>query len=467
MKYCKKCGNEIQPGQEFCTNCGEMVESSTLSQDIETKQRSQNKQPTFLNKKRFWILAIIIVILLAALFTGYKIYDSKNHPSKIVQEFEKAIDQEDSKKVVQLLNSGQDEIEVKENDVKMLFNYYEAHPDIYADTIQILREEAVALEDNDMMVTKKKKNVFLNLVETENKWLLFNQYGLSFKPVYFKITVNQPEVSVTLNDQKQVAIKKDEKKTLGPLLPIEHEIIGTYKGKYGSATVKESIVPSDYDEKTITVELDVTGNEVSLSSNYEDAIVFINGESTEKTVNDLSTFGPVLTDGTVKIHAEVTQEGHKLKSKEVAVTEEDQSIRLYIDDSIIEKEKERKEQAARDREQEIYAVEEAVYSHYHYIGYDYYSSAYDLFSSGRKQKVNYEKWKEGLLNNIDNDVTKVVVDSLDGDKAVASFEMTSRDFQDDGSILVQKFGGKWQLVKEFSGWKLSVPETKKLDQWIE
>ena len=386
MKYCKKCGNEIQSGQEFCTNCGEIVETSTLSQDIETKQRSQNKQPTFLNKKRFWILAIIIVILLAALFAGYKIYDSKNHPSKIVQEFEKAIEQENTKKVVQLLNSGQDEMEVKEKEAKMLFDYYEAHPDIYADTIQILREEAVALEDNDMMVTKKKKNVFLNLVETENKWLLFNQYGLSFKPVYFKITVNQPEVSVTLNDQKQIAIKEDEKKTFGPLLPIEHEIIGTYKGKYGSATVKESIIPSDYDEKTITVELDVTGNEVSLSSNYEDAIVFINGESTEKTVNDLSTIGPVLTDGTVKIHAEVTKEGHKLKSEEVAVTEEDQSIRLYIDDSIIEKEKERKEEAARNREQEIYAVEETVYSHYHYIGSDYYSSAYDLFSSGRKKK---------------------------------------------------------------------------------
>ena len=93
-----------------------------------------------------------------------------------------------------------------------------------------------------------------------------------------------------------------------------------------------------------------------------------------------------MKDGTVKIHAEVTQEGHKLKSKEVAVTEEDQSIHLYIDDSIIEKEKERKEQATRNREQEIYAVEKSVYSHYHYIGYDYYSSAYDLFSSGRKKK---------------------------------------------------------------------------------
>ena len=67
VNYCKKCGNELKPGQEFCTNCGETVEFSELSHDIDTKQRSQNKQPTFLNKKRFWILAIIIVILLAAL----------------------------------------------------------------------------------------------------------------------------------------------------------------------------------------------------------------------------------------------------------------------------------------------------------------------------------------------------------------------------------------------------------------
>ena len=60
-------------------------------------------------------------------------------------------------------------------------------------------------------------------------------------------------------------------------------------------------------------------SEVSLSSNYDDAIVFINGESTGKTVNDLSKFGPVATDGTVKIHAEITQEGHKLKSEEVSL----------------------------------------------------------------------------------------------------------------------------------------------------
>ena len=37
-------------------------------------------------------------------------------------------------------------MEVKEKEAKMLFDYYEAHPDIYADTIQILREEAVAFK---------------------------------------------------------------------------------------------------------------------------------------------------------------------------------------------------------------------------------------------------------------------------------------------------------------------------------
>ena len=79
-------------------------------------------------------------------------------PSKIVQEFEKAIDQEDTKKVAGLLNSGQDEMDVTETEAKMLLKYYEAHPDIYADTVQKLRKEAIALEDNEMVVTKRNKD---------------------------------------------------------------------------------------------------------------------------------------------------------------------------------------------------------------------------------------------------------------------------------------------------------------------
>jgi len=97
----------------------------------------------------------------------------------------------------------------------------------------------------------------------------------------------------------------------------------------------------------------------------------------------------------------------------------------------------------------------------------YLSDAYDLFSSSRKSKVNFEKWAEGLANNLSNDVKGVVVESVSGDQAIATFEMVSRDSKASGDTLVQTWGGKWHLVKEFSGWRLSKPEITKLDSRTE
>ena len=211
--------------------------------------------------------------------------------------------------------------------------------------------------------------------------------------------------------------------------------------------------------------------EVKLHSNYDDAVVFINGQSTGKMVKDLETFGPVAADGSVKIHAEITVEGQTLKSGEISVTQTGQSVNLQIDDSSIREAKARAEAQKRQAEkalaEDTEEIENVIHDHYASISYGYFSIAYDIFSSSRKQEIPFSSWAEGLTNNLSNDVKGVKVEAVNGNQATASFEMVSRDSMEGGGTFVQTWTGKWHLTKENSFWKLDDPEISKINERME
>ncbi len=76
-------------------------------------------------------------------------------------------------------------------------------------------------------------------------------------------------------------------------------------------------------------------------------------------------------------------------------------------------------------------------------------------------------WEKGLQKTMRDVVTTLDVISVDGNKAKAYIEMTSYDDQGDGSVLVQEWGGNWNLIKEGGSWKLDVPDLEKLDSRVE
>nr|WP_159433178.1 hypothetical protein [Bacillus massilionigeriensis] len=461
----------VKSGQP--TNSGPTAQSNQLNQQTQSAQqaqrnratnptqpvqqtRSDSKPNSFFQSKKSKIIALIVVILAAAGFTGYKVLSSMYEPTKIVEKFEKAIDKDDAKGLANLLNSGQDNMEVTEGDAKSLLAYLEDNPDLLDETKDNLHKEAQAFT-NDKIIDAESHDYF-NLVALPKKWGIIKQYGISFKSIYLKITSNQPDTSVTIDGKEQEKLKENDEKTFGPFLPIEHVVKGLIKAEYTSVTDEVEVNPFDYENSKIAVELNLTGEEIYLWSNYDDAVVFINGKTTAKSVRELATLGPVPVDGSMKIHAEKKISGKLLKSEEVSISEGNKEYELYIDDSVIQAEA----LAAEEAKQE---VESAVYDHYSYISSGDYSSAYDLFSASRQGKINYEKWKDGLIDNYSNEVV-VKTDSVKGDKAVASFELISRDYSEDGT-LVQTFSGKWNLVKEFTGWKLDTPKISKTGERTE
>lgn len=69
---------------------------------------------------------------------------------------------------------------------------------------------------------------------------------------------------------------------------------------------------------------------------------------------------------------------------------------------------------------------------------------------------------KGLQQNMYDELGAVEVKQIDANRATAYIEMTSYDDNNDGTTLVQKWVGNWNLVQEGGSWKLNKPELKKL-----
>lgn len=457
--HCNNCGEKISGNKAFCTKCGTTIENQNPI--AETRIKSP-RTGSFFKSKSSKVLSISVILLLMVGFAGYITVQSMYKPAKVVKQFEDAIKSNNTKDVAKILNGGQDVMKVEEADAKMLIQYFDENPDLLAETKSNLKKTAQYLE-NDNVIGSKGEG-FLTLQKVKKKWGIIKQYGVSFQPVYIKVSINQPQASVSINEKGVGELKEGEERTFGPFLPVEHEVKGSYKGEYTTVTNEVKIDSLEEDSHKIPVGLDLTGDDVYLTSNYDEAIVFVNGTSTGKTVEDLVSLGPVSLDGKMKIHAEVKVQGKTLKSEEVSV--DNASIDLWIDDTEIAEAEERAYQAAVAKETEEEDVIAVVNEHYEEITNGNYESAYDLFSTGRKGKNKFSSWEEGMKDNMSDEVTYVEVESMNDNKATVSFEMVSEDLKD-GETLVQTWKGKWHLVKESSDWKLSDPEIKLVDKKVQ
>ncbi|MDD5793661.1 MAG: zinc ribbon domain-containing protein [Clostridiales bacterium] len=87
MKYCNKCGNELNDEAKFCTKCGSPVEElkETDEEYYEEDYKEEHKVP---KGKIIAIVAIIIVLILGAVGVGVYFYTVKSENVKLEKSIE-------------------------------------------------------------------------------------------------------------------------------------------------------------------------------------------------------------------------------------------------------------------------------------------------------------------------------------------------------------------------------------------
>jgi len=507
LKYCKHCGHQLKEGAAFCPECGQSVNLGKSVQKVDSspvKQESVNrsagskrqeirteKKPMSKKSKTLISIAIILVIT----FIGsYTIDRMVMNPQVVSEKFVNAVKAEDTETVKEYINEGQLEMEASNEDVEAFVDYLNEYPRLITSIAQQLDEDAQMLENggsteavaneggnisgSDVIISNpfsedENDHTVAQLKQQGKKWLIFDNYVVQVLPVYVDIHSTEDETDIFVNDQEVGQVNSDNSEKIGPLLPGQYEVKAVVAGEYGDVEQTQSLDFFESEEVVETEEsldFNFSNHYLHLYSDNEDATVFVNGESTEKMVEDLSTFGPVPLDGSVEVYAEKEFATDVYKSDTVTIDENTYDVGLYLDHTDYDEQSdlEREQQdELEDLEDEADEVSQLVYDHYNNISNDNYQSAYNLFSSNMQSRFEVDGWAEGLEPNIRNDVTSVEVLDVDGDTAQVHMEMTSYDDQDDGTILIQDWKGSWSLIKENGSWKLDSNELESVDSRTE
>lgn len=482
MAYCKNCGHQLKEGASFCGECGQVVaKPSQPSQP--TYQQPANPVPTSETRtgaarppkkpmsKKAKILTGVAVTFAILLIGSYYFINHMFGPASVADGFMDAIAEKDVQKVKNYITEGQMVLSLDDKQVESFIKYLHEDPRTLTDISKRFSKDMAQYEatktisvmgvEDDSSIAQLKYN--------GKKWLIFDQYVVQIDPVYVKVSSTEDQTDIMIGNEKAGTISKKKGDSFGPFLPGVYEIKAVVNGDYGKVEQVEEVNFSEVDSSEMDLEFSWSDYYVKLDSwSDDDAVVYVNGKSTNKTIDELEVLGPIQKNGSIKVYA---QKG-KQKSKEFVVDEKTSSLDFDIKEiesassSAVVPEKGAEASATNSVEEEQ-NIENAIVSHYSGISDKNYSGAYDYFSSARKSKVTLAGWEKGLKNTMKDEVTTVDIKSVDGNTAKAYIKMTSYDDQGDGTVLVQEWGGNWNLVKENGSWKLNDPELEKLDSRVE
>ena len=342
---CKYCKSENVDDCIFCTSCGKKIKEDKpgqVQQDTYVdynqvrKEQSENNQKRIaeLNKninsvnekvksmdekklKKIKIASIsilLIVIVFAAFITL-----TKQTQEKVVDKFEEAIISKDNEAVRELLVSKDKSLEITSQQVDALFKFYEENPSQITKDAQALKLTIPNYQDENTTFGIMMEEGFIN-----------DKYKISVNPRYIQVSIYDKNIKATLMSGEEVIyenLEKTNNQEIGPFLPGLYTINISANNEYSKVSINENV---DIFNGSINQyrEVDTNINQTIIKSEYEDAIIHIGGESTEKTAKEFSTIAG-LKDGT-KIHGVINRDG-EIISSEIVVIEDSNEIYLEFD----------------------------------------------------------------------------------------------------------------------------------------
>lgn len=287
MYTCPNCQQPVKQRSGFCPNCGSSYQI----------QRGKSKGLKWI------ILSALLVV--ALLITHGQIKDRTGAYSTI-HEFEKIMSQKDSGKALELFKEQLQDIEPSEKTMAEFMDY------VYFETewkLAIKDWKKVAIRDRDNYETIKSidGNQLFSLEETGDFLGIYPTYEVVVHPFSLEVKSYIQGTKVMFHNKSKTLQNSEDYQKVASFLPTytDQEIIYSVESEYASIEDTLSFTSSAYGDNTVYVELDIEAALISVSSNEVNAIVFINGESTKKTVGEIGLFGPIPLDGSFTVHAEI------------------------------------------------------------------------------------------------------------------------------------------------------------------
>ncbi|WP_010302286.1 TcaA 3rd/4th domain-containing protein [Kurthia senegalensis] len=330
MKHCTNCGKEIKDDLSFCPNCGQKTkrtvdkvsseEASLLAKTAPTTEHPQStlqaSKPSSKKKKGLWITLIAVVALLAiAHFTIKAMID----PSKKIVAMHEAYQKEDAKAFLNEFTLEKD----THADADSFLSYMQGQD--WSSVRQAMQENLVVLDKTDMAdpITTEDDEL-IRLVKKDILGGLYHTVDFELIPIKQSVYNDDFDNIEFTTDGVTEKLEKEKATELGKFLPGDYKWSAVLTTEFGKLPFDGTMLVGGEADKAF--ELELNPNYATISSNNPDAILYVNGQSTEKTIYDENTIGPLPLDGSVKVQAIVKDGGKTYKTKEVKVQKSD--IRL-------------------------------------------------------------------------------------------------------------------------------------------
>lgn len=235
-----------------------------------TKVNKENIM-SFIKEKKYLISITLVFIIIFIMSWGKVIITSKD---ELLNNLEISMRKGDSRKVYGDIFVADEKI--SRNELDPLIRYYNS------DTTKI-----------DKVVSELKTTGKSGVLKIKSKKsLVWQNYYLELDTVGIKVNCNFEEAKIFL-DNKEI----DGGNVKRGLVPGLYNVKAKLKTNYGD--VEKEVEVSLMQNEEISIKLDATN--LNITSNFNDAKVFINDKDTNKKVSEISNYGPVPTNNNIQI----------------------------------------------------------------------------------------------------------------------------------------------------------------------
>ncbi|MGY3272067.1 putative membrane protein YvbJ [Bacillus sp. TE9106W] len=314
LKFCGTCKKNVADHLNFCPECGSKVEVIVDNNAASYTEVQNEIKPAKSKKNLFFLIGFLIVA--AVLLGAYKFGANKFSKEKQVNVMIEAFQKKDVNAIDEIVKADDPSLKIKIEDIKAYMRYLKENPSYNKELLSYLQKETI----NQKLVKDKASFKDGQIVEDGKEWFLYPKYKFSMKSYYMRVSTTAKNAEIYVNDKKETELSSDKtSKELGPYFPGTYVVKATAKTELTELETEEVVDLADEQSGKVEVELSLEGKYVTISSDENDATVFVNGKKRGKLNYGSYNLGPVSTDETVEVHLEKATDFGVVKSESIKI----------------------------------------------------------------------------------------------------------------------------------------------------
>ncbi len=353
VKFCTECGTKLQDGLRFCTECGTPIAADSAGAVLDVvaddagvpsageaatsesvsgagagdasktvsgvgadaagdtnsgsgqaappqpvKRAHAKSPPRKPMKKLTKILIGVAAVLALALFGAHQYVSSLFDPVKSLQEMDQAMNGNNMEEFLSYIHF--DDKAILDRESYFAYIQEEEWDNVKDQLLTYFQEQESAKHSFSKKITTDGGDALFT-VDKQKKFVLYSTYTIRATPTKLVIHANMADTDLAIQKHTAKLADEDAKETV-LIYPGEYTLTGAAKNLFGTFSYEDELVV--YPGEQIEQAVNFSGETIPIDTDQANAILFINGESTGKTLGELEYIGPIPEGTDMEMYAE-------------------------------------------------------------------------------------------------------------------------------------------------------------------